>query len=201
MRAGNAMSGKTSSWAAFFASLPPAPRGLAFPDRTPVPLARCRWTDEGPVNAETRSWRHLQTGVRVLVSRVEAEYPDGDGIGWQDHVSVSRRGLRPSRSDLRLALTAFGAQGWEEDGHHPGIARHFWRPLDPAHRVSCQCKADELVVVEADEYTWTTPDGGPCRGCEYAASIGALTGRTCPIHDPRPGAPAPEVRPPASRWP
>lgn len=151
------------------------------------------WVSRGVApgtNGLAWAWDH-PSGVRVLSSRVVAEYPDGDGQGLQDHVSVSRRGRRPADSDLRLALRAFGAEGWEEDGHHPGIARHFWRPLDPAHRVQCQCKADELVVVEPGGYTWTTPVDGPCRGCEYAATIGRLTGRRCPIHAPRDDGVAP----------
>lgn len=165
--------------------------------QVPKPIARSQWFDLGRIFTAgdvAHAWRHRRTGVQVLVSRTEAEYPDGDGIGLQDHVSVSRRGHRPSRSDLRLALTAFGAVGWEEDNHHSGIARHFWRPLDPKHRVECQCKSDEIVVVESDGYAWTTPVDGPCRGCEYAATIGLLTGRTCPIHEPRrPGVAAPLV--------
>ncbi len=72
--------------------------------------------------------------------------------------------------------------GAEEDNHHPGNARHFWRPLDPSHRVDCECKEDEVLVTDADGYRWTNPqDGEPCRGCDFES----LTGKPCPLHTMR----------------
>lgn len=121
------------------------------------------------------SWWHLSPeGLVVGSALVDAELPDGSGRrGLQWHVSVSQSGARPSPEGLALALRDFGMTGAEEDNHHPGVARHFWRPLDPKQRVACECKATETVVVEPDGYRWTNPSDAPCRGCELAAMTGA----------------------------
>lgn len=66
----------------------------------------------------------------------------------------------------------------EVDNHHPGVAVHLWLPVDPAHRVTCECKDDEQTITEPDGYTWTTPVGGPCRGCE----LQQLLGHPCTVH-------------------
>jgi hypothetical protein len=128
-------------------------------------LAISRWTD----------------GRIVVISALEmAESPvDGTPVP-QWHVSISSAGRRPKPHELRRALHAFGMVGTEEDNHHPGIARHFWLPVDPAHRTSCQCKVDEDVIVEPGDYAWTNPKlgEGECRGCEYQR----LAGKPCPIH-------------------
>ena len=125
-------------------------------------------------------------GVLVISTQVVAEYPSGVGEGPQDHVSVSRRGHRAPQRDIDRALQAFGMVGTEEDNHHPGIARHFWRPVDPAHWALCQCKTSEVVMVDPrDGYTWTNPaiGQGECRGCEYARLIGRWRPQTtCPVH-------------------
>lgn len=127
-----------------------------------------------------------RAGVMVISTRVVAEYPDGVGEGPQDHVSISRRQRRAPRADTDRALVAFGMVGAEEDNHHPGVARHFWRPVDPARWAECQCKATEVVLIDPrDGYTWTNPavDQGECRGCEYARHLGRWAGRTsCPVH-------------------
>lgn len=121
--------------------------------------------------------------ITVISSLVDAEYPDGNGTGPQWHVSLSFKGKRPKEHHVRRALRAFGMVGAEEDNHHPGVARHFWRPVDPTRRVDCQCKEDEDVIVEPDGYTWTNPnDGSPCRGCELQK---LLPHRRCPLHDER----------------
>jgi hypothetical protein len=117
----------------------------------------------------------------VISSLVDADLPDGSGVGPQWHVSVSARGKRPDDRQVRRALKAFGLVGAEEDNHHPGIARHFWRPVDPAHRVDCKCKATEEIITEADGYRWTNPKTSTtetCRGCDIAP----VTGKPCPIH-------------------
>ena len=125
-------------------------------------------------------WR--SGGVTVGSELAVADYPDGSGVGPQWLVSVSENGGRPSRHALRAALKAFGMLGTEEDNHHPGIARHFWLPVDPSKRVDCQCKASEVTVADG-AYRWTNPVDGPCRGCE----LQGLTGRPCPLH-PAPAA-------------
>jgi hypothetical protein len=125
----------------------------------------------------------MTRGLRVISTRVLAVYPDSEGIGLQDHVSISCAQHRPSVRQVTIALAAFGMVGTEEDNHHPGIARHFWRAVDPAHRVECQCKSSELTVVDRN-YAWTNPVVGSCRGCEYVA----LSGRPCPLHPSGPGS-------------
>lgn len=144
---------------------------------------RSAWSDgQGPPVGAI----YVRSGVTVISTRVVAKYPTGVGIGPQDHVSVSRRLRRAPASDVLRALVAFGMVGAEEDNHHPGIARHFWRSVDPAHRVECECKSTEGLVRDPDGYEWTTPtadSGEACRGCWYASTLGKYTGRSsCPIH-------------------
>jgi hypothetical protein len=123
-------------------------------------------------------------GKATVISALEfAELPDGSSeIGPQWHLSISSRGGRASGEQVKRALTDFGVAGAEEDNHEPGIARHFWRPVDPARRRDCQCKADEVTVIEPDGHSWTNPREGECRGCEYARTVGRLIGRGCPLH-------------------
>jgi hypothetical protein len=119
--------------------------------------------------------------VRVTSALEDAEYPDGIGGGPQWHISISAMGKRPKEHHVRRALRAFGMVSAEEDNHHPGVARHFWMPVDPAHRVECQCKTDEDVIVDPDGYEWTNPkpeSGEECRGCEFEK----MRGKPCPIH-------------------
>ncbi len=121
-----------------------------------------------------------QSGLVRVISALElAELPDRSGVGPQWHVSISRAGKRPKPTDVRRALRAFGMVGAEEDNHHPGNARHFWLVVDPAHRVDCECKEDEITIVEPDGYKWTNPpDAAACRGCEFEQTIGT----PCPLH-------------------
>lgn len=122
-------------------------------------------------------------GKHSVISTVNmAELPNGDGaVGPQWHLSISCFGKRPKPRDVARILRVFGMVGAEEDNHHPGNARHFWRPIDPRYRVSCECKATEATVVEPDGYTWTNPKpetDEECRGCEFARRFG----KPCPIH-------------------
>jgi hypothetical protein len=126
--------------------------------------------------ANSSAW---QKGPICVLSALNiAELPDKSGLGPQWHISISRRGKRPRPTDIRSALRAFGMATAEEDNHHPGVARHFWLPIDPAHRVDCECKVDEEVITESDGYRWTNPRDEACRGCEYER----MTGRPCLIH-------------------
>lgn len=131
----------------------------------------------GPGILSSSAW---QSGpVRVVSSLNQAELPDGSGVGPQWQVSISRNGKRPKPTDIRRALRAFGMVGAELDNHHPGNAQHYWMPLDPAHRVDCECKTDEVTVTDPDGYKWTTPHAeGECRGCEFQR----MMGKPCPIH-------------------
>ena len=123
-------------------------------------------------------------GVVVMSTLDQAKLPQRDEIGPQWHISISNGGrYRPTQAEVDRALRDFDMVGAEEDNHHPGIARHFWMPVDPAFRVPCECKEDEVEVVDADGYRWSN-DASECRGCEIAR---AIPWRTCPLH--------PEVRP------
>ncbi len=131
-------------------------------------------------------------GVFVISAHELAEAPDGTGEAIpQWHVSISTRGngsvRRSTDAETRQALACFFVAGAEEDNHEPGIARHFWMPLDPKRRRDCECKADEATIVEPDGHRWTTPaDGSTCNGCDYEAMMLRETGiaRPCPIHKP-----------------
>jgi hypothetical protein len=146
----------------------------------PDPLT---WTEipwPGPIRTPTASAWTLGP-IMVLSELVIAEYPDGSGNGPQWLVSVSASGKRAKPKQLRRALRAFGMVGAEQDNHHPGNVRSYWRPVEESKRVDCQCKVDETIVVdEADGYTWTNPVDGPCRGCE----LEQLMGMSCPLHPP-----------------
>lgn len=126
-------------------------------------------------------------GLRVISSRVEAELPGSGGLaGPTWHVSVARlsQSERASDADLLRVVEAFGLPAWDEDNHHPGVARHLFCPIEERWRNECECKTDELVVVEPDGYRWTTPVEGGCRGCSFAL----MSGRPCPIHSPHNGS-------------
>ncbi len=104
-------------------------------------------------------------GLVVLSALELAQLPGSThdtGLHW--HLSASRstnRSNRPTDFDLGRVCAAFGVpDGYEEDNHHPGFARHIWCPVDPAFRGICECKVTETTVVEADGYTWTNPTDG-----------------------------------------
>lgn len=137
----------------------------------------------GPVVYSSSTWTG-PAGLLVISELVRAELPDRSGSGPQWCLSISQSGHRPDGRQLHRALKVFGMLGAEEDNHEPGIARKFWRPLDPSKRLACECKADEEVIVEPDGYRWTNPvagraDPAQCRGCAHAAWH---PGRRCPIH-------------------
>lgn len=124
-----------------------------------------------------------QSGVVCVISTLDhAELPDGSGDGPQWHVSISRvtpsGNRRPKPAQVRHALRAFGMTSSELDNHEPGNAEHYWLPVDPAHRVDCECKSAETLVVEPDGHRWSNAKDGPCRGCQFRE----LTGKPCPLH-------------------
>lgn len=139
--------------------------------RVPTPM------QSNPGDTLATSWWRCGDLV-VASSLVNAQYPSGDGVGLQWTVSVSAAGRSTTRAERREALRAFDMLGAEEDNHFPGVARHYWKPLDPSRRVDCECKSSEVVVVEADGRRWTNPRDAPCRGCAFAV----VSGRPCPIH-------------------
>lgn len=124
-------------------------------------------------------------GSLITISTLDlAEYPDGKGIGLQWHVSISRPGLpfrRATDAEIARALEDFDLVGAEEDNHEPGRSRHFWQPLDPSHRVDCECKTTEQRVVEPDGHTWSAPqDARECAACELVAR--GIAVKPCPVH-------------------
>lgn len=148
--------------------------------RPPRDWRLLRWSAPDGQRLAESYW--IRGSILVISSLVMADLPDGSGIGPQWHVSISHRGKRPQPREVERALRAFGMVGAEEDNHHPGVARHFWRPCDPAHRVDCECKVDEQTVVDADGYRWTNPhDAADCRGCEFEKVVG----KPCPVHAQR----------------
>lgn len=132
---------------------------------------------------ELSAW---QLGRTCVISSLDlAELPDGSGeVGPQWHISITAVGNRRAKPEqVRRALRAFGMVGAEEDNHHPGNARHFFMPVDPARRVDCECKATDENVIDPDGYRWTNDksagaDPSVCRGCEIAP----VTGRPCAVH-------------------
>lgn len=153
-----------------------------------LPSDRNQWAQFSlhglPVTASLLSASRWISGPIIVVSALEeANYPDGAGIGPQWHISITARGKRPKPHHVRRALRAFGMVGAEEDNHHPGNARHYWMPVDPTHRVDCECKTDEKLLTESDGYRWTNPHKqNECRGC----AIAPLTKRPCPVHGAQP---------------
>ncbi len=133
------------------------------------------------------AWRS-HDGLRV-VSGLEMAHLPGSGeppqVGPQWLVSVSRPGTcvltrcAVTREDVERVVGAFAMPAFDEDNHHPGVARHLWCPVETAYRSACECKVSEVVIVDG-EYEWTT-EADVCRGCEYER----LTGMPCPLHRPR----------------
>lgn len=129
----------------------------------------------------------FKRGRMVVVSTLDvAQLPDGSGVGLQWHVSASFGDGKRRLTDAEVAhvLRDFGMEGAEEDNHEPGRARHFWLPVDPEHRVDCECKTTEEVHVEADGHRWSNPRNATpetCNACRFERlGLGA-----CPIHNPR----------------
>lgn len=119
----------------------------------------------------TRLWKeipppaHLQQhGARcykrgqtyVITQLADMEAPDGSGDvipTWLVSVSTSGRTMPRDRT-MRAVREAFGMQDAEEDNHMSGIARDLFMCVDPARRVECECKVDELTIVRADGYRY-----------------------------------------------
>jgi hypothetical protein len=64
---------------------------------------------------------------------------------------------RCSNKHIKEALKDFHAEDFEEDNHVRGIARKFWKAVDPQYRVPCPCK-NELVITEG-EYQYSVKKG------------------------------------------
>lgn len=136
---------------------------------------RCPPTAEGIARS---AW--VSGPVFVISTLIECDLPDGAGVGLTWHLSLTRKGKRARPTDARRVLRAFDLVGVEEDNHHPGQARQFFQPVDPAHRVSCECKTSEEQIVEPDGFRWSNPrpGQGACRGCELEDVMGV----PCRLH-------------------
>lgn len=109
------------------------------------------WRFDGFIpGSATARWVHLDGSVAC--SSV-----DDCGEGPEYHVSLSRGNRRLSVHDAKDILlgfeTPFKFEQWDEDNHLPGIARHYWCPVDPDRRRPCDCKAFEEPIEEGD-YIW-----------------------------------------------
>ncbi len=126
----------------------------------------------------------MRRRVLAISTCVMAEAPNGDGSIPQWHISFTNDGRRCTDEEVRQSLACFRLTGADEDNHEPGMARHYWMPLDPARRAECECKTTEKVIVEPDGHRWSTPhDDRECNGCKHAqdmASAGVY--RPCTIH-------------------
>lgn len=132
------------------------------------------------------AWRS-HDGLRVTSGLHQANQP-GSGeppkVGPSWLVAVSRAPVADvarctvTDDDLVHAVTGFAMPAFDEDNHHPGIARHLWCPVDELYRNACECKLSETTIVEANGYEWTTDDGEECRGCDYERRFGL----PCTIH-------------------
>lgn len=123
--------------------------------------------------------------VMVISTLDLAELPDGSGMGPQWHVSVSfgANGTRRLTDDeLKPVLRDFGMTEAEEDNHEPGRARHFWLPVDPEHRVDCECKTTEQVHTEADGHRWSNPRNATPENCNACRVAAMGIGLACPLH-------------------
>ncbi len=128
-------------------------------------------------------WRSTD-GLRVISSIGVMELPGGDGkVGPTWLVSVSRPPGRCSLEDMMRVVAGFAMPAFDEDNHHPGVARMLFCPIDERYRNACECKTTELQLTDEDGYQWTTDVNGECRGCTYERMIAGF-GRQqpCPIH-------------------
>jgi len=146
-------------------------------------VKRDRWVKD------VRAWS--KGSIRVISGLEFAKLPRSSSSGLQYHLSVAyafvpgqAEVIRASDATVQEVVKAFGLpDGWEEDNHEPGRARHLWCPVDPVHRVACECATDETTLVEPDGHTWSNDTRGMsdpalCRGCR----ISKITGKPCPIH-------------------
>lgn len=134
-------------------------------------------TSSPELTIEIRAYQRYP--MRVISELGMMDLPGTKLIGPTWHVSLGiAGGARASDAQLLHVRRAFGMLDAEEDNHHPGRARHLMMPVDPQHRVACECKTDEDQVVDPDGYRWSNAVGDTCRGCLMQVQLG----RPCPLH-------------------
>lgn len=146
------------------------------------PRAGSGWiyTGRSP-HAERQNSMFERGRFRVISGLGPMELPQSGGkIGPTWHASLARRGSRrPTNDEVRKFLRDFDLVGAEEDNHMPGLARHFFQPVDPAYHGVCDCKTTEATIVEPDGHRWqNATDGSRCGGCEFER----ISGTPCKIH-------------------
>lgn len=144
----------------------------------------------GSLSARRMSGWRTHDGIMAISGCHLAPLPgtqDVIGPQWLVTVSLLDRpygspdGHRATQEQVRRVVEAFCMPAFDEDNHHPGVARHLWCPIDETARLACECKTSEQTVLEPDGYRWTTDVLQPCRGCYYEG----LFGLSCPIHKRR----------------
>lgn len=73
-------------------------------------------------------------GVCVVSEVADARSPVDGIVIPQWLLSISRVRKQPTARDIKRALRDFGMSGAAEDIIPRGQGRHFWLPIDPAHR-------------------------------------------------------------------
>lgn len=116
-----------------------------------LPAAPAVLNMPGVVEASCWSLR----GLLVVSTLNNGELPRGGrGLSW--HVSASTVGAKRC-DDRQLARVRrdFRMEAAEEDNHQPGIARNLFLSVDPAFRVTCECKETEEQIQEPDGFRWS----------------------------------------------
>lgn len=91
-----------------------------------------------------------QRGKFCALSSLVNVYDEHQPAHWEWLISFSNRGKkRLSNEEIKLCLKDFGAEGFMEDNHEPGIARKFWLAVEQKYRAPCPCQ-DEEVITEGD---------------------------------------------------
>lgn len=122
-------------------------------ERTPPPSSKWDQVQIGTLGKNSSAW--VQGKLLVISQLADVETNGIVGPTWV--LSISRRGnRRPNNRELHKMLKGFRCPSpWDEDNHESGMARKVFIPVDPKHRTACECKTDEILVVEKDGYTWS----------------------------------------------
>jgi hypothetical protein len=98
----------------------------------------------------TPCWTQWQKGYYCALSSLVNVYDEHQPAHWEWLISFSNQGRkRLSNQEIAICLKDFGAEGFVEDNHEPGVARKFWMAVKEKYRVPCPCQ-DEMVIVEGD---------------------------------------------------
>ncbi|KKM86853.1 hypothetical protein LCGC14_1274790 [marine sediment metagenome] len=113
-----------------------------------------------PVDLARQKVLAYRRGSVVVFSQVAPmKAPDGsDDVLPTWLVSVSQRDRSmPTDETMEIVRRAFGMLTAEEDNHLSGISRDLFMVVDPARRVDCECKEDEITIERPDGYRYTQP--------------------------------------------